>query len=65
MKVKYVGPSVAVDIPSLGLTVERDGIIDVDEGAATALALQADWEIVKSTKDAKSSTPTPTEGNQS
>ena len=53
MQVVYEGPFDAVEIPSLGIEVERGVPFDVDEGAAEALSAQADFNVVKESKSKK------------
>jgi hypothetical protein len=50
MRLKYLGPFDAVEIPELGLTVERDEIIDVDDAIGKRLALSADWQVTSRKK---------------
>lgn len=49
---RYVGPHVAVEVPDLGATVERNHQITVDDPAiAAALLDQDDWREVGAAKE--------------
>lgn len=51
-RLRYVGPHVAVEVPSLGATVERNHQIAVDDPAiAAALLDQEDWREVGAAKE--------------
>lgn len=53
MKFKYVGPHDAVDVPALGVTVERGHQVDATGAVAQSLAAQADWQRVDTPKPRK------------
>lgn len=45
MRVKYVGPLEAVEIPELGgLIVAKDEIVEVDDAIGKRMAESADWQ---------------------
>lgn len=50
MRVKYVGPHDAVDIPELGITVENGEIIEVDDAVGKRMAASTDWQVTSRTK---------------
>lgn len=45
MRLKYVGPYDAVDIPELGITVENGEIIEVDDVIGKRMAASTDWQV--------------------
>lgn len=46
--VKYVGPQEGVDIPALGVVVERGAEVEVDAELAKELLAREEWEAVAS-----------------
>ena len=44
MRVEYIGPFLAVEVPSLGGVVERGEPVDVPDEIGAALVRQATWE---------------------
>jgi hypothetical protein len=50
VRVKYVGPYDAVDIPELGLVVEHGEIIDVDDAIGKRMAASTDWQVTSRKK---------------
>ena len=50
MRVKYVGPYDAVDIPELGLVVEQGEIIEVDDAVGKRMAASTDWQVTSRAK---------------
>lgn len=50
MRVKYVGPYDAVDIPELGLVVEQGEIIEVDDAVGKRMAASTDWQVTSRKK---------------
>ena len=50
MRLKYLGPFEAVEIPELGITVAADEIIEVDDTIGKRLALSADWQVTSRKK---------------
>jgi hypothetical protein len=52
MRIRYVGPIDSVDIPSLGIRVERNGIVDVRD-AETLLAQVDNWAEIEIPAEAK------------
>lgn len=48
MRVKYVGPFAAVEVPDADLLVERGETVEVDDAVGARLVEQADnWQPVK------------------
>ncbi|MEV5538478.1 hypothetical protein AB0L13_16605 [Saccharopolyspora shandongensis] len=60
MRIRYIGPFVAVDVPSLGITAERDVPIEVPDSAAARLLEQT--TVWAEAKPPKPSTKTRSEG---
>lgn len=50
MRLKYVGPYDAVDIPELGITVENGEIIEVDDAIGKRMAASTDWQVTSRKK---------------
>lgn len=50
MRVKYVGPYDAVDVPELGLVVEQGEIIEVDDAIGKRMAASTDWQVTSRKK---------------
>jgi len=55
-QVRYIGPHDRVEIPSFGLTVERDFPVEVSDAQADALCEQATWELLDPSKKTVTST---------
>jgi hypothetical protein len=50
MRVVYVGPHDAVEVPELGVAVRRDQPVEVLDGDAEALLAQDVWEAAPAAK---------------
>jgi hypothetical protein len=51
MRLKYVGPWDAVEVPELGRTVEQGEIVEVDEAIGKRMAESDLWQVTsRSTK---------------
>lgn len=53
MKFRYDGPFDAVDVPDLGVTVERGHQVEATGAVAKSLDAQADWTRVDTPKPRK------------
>lgn len=53
MKFKYVGPHDAVDLPGVGVDIERGHPVEVSGGVAEQLGKSADWQRVDRPKPRK------------
>jgi hypothetical protein len=54
MKVTYIGPYVAVDVPSLSLTVKAGETVEVPDAVGADLITRDDWAQARITTDKKS-----------
>lgn len=51
MRVKYVGPLEAVEVPEIGAVVARDETVEVDDAIGKRMVESADWQATsRSTK---------------
>jgi hypothetical protein len=50
MRVKYVGPYDAVEVPELGLTIEQGEIVEVDDAIGKRMAASPDWQVTSRKK---------------
>jgi hypothetical protein len=46
VKIKYVGPHLAVEVPALKTVVARGEVVAAPRDVAASLTLQADWQPV-------------------
>ena len=58
-QVRYIGPHDRVEIPSFGLTVERDFPVEVSDAQADALCVQATWVLLDPSKSVTSTVVSP------
>lgn len=72
MRFRYVGPHLAVDLPTLGVTVERNHELEVTGERAQEFMKRDDWSRVDTPKpkappaeELAPEEPMPTEGGES
>ena len=54
MRIKYTGPFDAVEVPALGLIVDRGKSLEVDDEIGESLCSQDSWEEIASRKTKES-----------
>lgn len=59
MRIEYVGPHDAVEIPSVGVACRRGETVDVPDEVALNLTKQAGWKSAPSAAVAASDEPKP------
>lgn len=57
MRFRYNGPHDAVDVPELGVTVERGGTVEASAAVATSLEKSPAWQRVDRRRAAEKATP--------